>query len=295
MEVKHITSYIIKFILITILFGIDKTTENSIFSLSRFSLGQYTNMLTTDIDTISLFCANSVLRFVQILEFFVIYVYFFSVDIYLFISVVLLSLFILCLIPKLNKTVEKLNNEKKIEQDKQTVATHEYFSTIKEIKSFNLFDKISIKTKAQTKKYLYANAKHINRYDYNNHSILLLIEIFRLLSIIYAIYLITNGAMEIGMLLIIYNYYQKIVDNFSTLLTINVELTNYKISLTRFNHLIEFSKAREQNANLIDKNIFKGQIDIKNILYGYRHDPILKNVSLTVEPNTITAITRQRI
>ena len=52
--------------------GIDKTNDNSIFSLSRFNLGQYTNMLTTDVDVISAFFANGVIRVVQLLEFVVI-------------------------------------------------------------------------------------------------------------------------------------------------------------------------------------------------------------------------------
>ena len=271
--------------------GVNKTNENSIFSLSRFTLGQYTNMLTTDIDIISLFFTNSVLRSVQILEFLVIYIYFFSIDIYLFISVVLLSLFILILLPHMNKKIEELNGKKKVEQDKQIVSTHEYFLTTKEIKSFNLFNKISPRPKDQTESYLNANSNYINRYNFNNHRILLLIEIFRLLSVLYAIYLVTKGNMEIGMILIIYNYYQKIVDNFSTILTINVDLTNFKISLERFNHLIEFSKPKEKFNYTINENIFKGKIDFENILYGFRHDPILKEVSLTIEPNTITAIT----
>ena len=271
--------------------GINKTNENSIFSLSRFSLGQYTNMLTTDVDIISTFFANSVLRFVQILEFLVIYTYFFSIDIFLFTSVVLLSIVILFLIPKMNVKIEKLNSEKKIEQDKQTVATHEYFLTTKEIRSFNLFDRISSQTKNKTTDYLKSNAKYINNYNFNNHKTLLLIETFRLLSMLYAIYLVTKGNLEIGMLLIIYNYYQKIIDNFSTILTINVELTNFKISLERFNHLIEFSRPKEKINYTINEEIFKGKVDFKNILYGYRHDPILKDVSFSIEPNTITAIT----
>lgn len=271
--------------------GINKTNENSIFSLSRFTLGQYTNMITTDVDIISAFFSNLVLRFVQILEFLVIYVYFYSIDVYLFTSVVLLSYALLLLMPKLNKKVEKLNSIKKSEQDKQIVSTHEYFLTTKEIKSFNLFEKISSRTKKQTKDYLNSNTKYINKYQCNNYGILLIIEIFRLLSVLYAIYLITKGHLEIGMLLIIYNYYQKIIDNFSTLLTINVDFANFKISLERFGHLIEYSAPKLAFNYTINEEIFKGKIDFQNILYGYRHDPILKDVSFTINPNTLTVIT----
>ena len=47
-------------------------------------------------------------------------------------------------------------------------------------------------------------------------------EAFRLLTVLYGIYLVKDGYFAVGTLLIIYNYYQKIIDNFNTILTINV-------------------------------------------------------------------------
>ena len=271
--------------------AIDKTNENSVFSLSRFSLGQYSNMLTTDVDTISAFFSCLVLRFVQVLEFLVIYIYFFSIDKLLFITAVILSLVILHMIPKTNHTIADLNTKRKEEHDKQIVATHEYFLTNKEIKSFNLFDIISSKIKKQTYQYLSANAKYSNRYDYNNHAFLLSIEMMRLFAILYSIRLVAVGKLGIEMILIIYNYYQKIVDNFSTILTINGELTNFNISLQRFNHLIEFSKPKSKFSKKMDESFFKGEICFENILYGYRHDPILNGVSFRIKPDSFCVIT----
>ena len=51
------------------------TKDNSMFSLSRFSPGQYTNMVITDVDIISGFFASSVIRVVQLIEFIVIFIY----------------------------------------------------------------------------------------------------------------------------------------------------------------------------------------------------------------------------
>lgn len=270
--------------------GINKTTENSAFSLSRFNLGQYTNMLTTDVDIISAFFANGVMRMVQLLEFLVIYAYFFSLDFVLFITAVLVSIIVVLIIPSVNKKVEKYNSDKKLELDKLTVSIHEYFKNIKEIKCFNIFDKIAPKTKNQTQKFLNANGKYNVRYYINNQSFLLIIEIFRLLSVGYGIFLITKGHLEIGSLLIIYNYYQKIIDNFSTILTISVEYTNLKVSLERFNHIVEFVPNKKE-LKPIEGYVPQGKITFSEILYGYKNDPTLKNVSLEINPNSLTAIT----
>lgn len=270
--------------------GIDKTDENSIFSLSRFNLGQYSNMLITDVDIISSFFSNGVIRVVQLLEFIVIYIYFWSLDFVLFISAVILSIVVLIIIPKVNAKVEKLNSIKKNDFDKMTASIHEYYNNIKEIKCFNIFDKIAPITKKQSEKYLNSNANYIVKYYWNNQFFLLAIEIFRLLAVGYGIYLITQGNLEIGALLIIYNYYQKIIDNFSTILTINVEYTNLKVSFERFNHLIEYSHSKE-NKEITEQHITEGKIQFKDILYGYRNNPLLQHLSFTIEPNSLTAIT----
>ena len=270
--------------------GLDVTNRNSIFSLSRFSSGQYTNILTTDVDVIASFFANAVMRTVQILELFVIYAYFWSLDIAIFISAITVSVVVLICIPKANKKVEVYNSNKKSEFDKLTMSIFEFFKNIKEIKCFNIFDKIAPITKSQTSKYLDENSKYNVKYYWNNQYFLLTFEIFRLLSVSYGIYLIMEGHLEIGALLIIYNYYQKIIDNFSTVLTISVEYTNLKVSMDRFYHLIEYS-----SHNKLEKKskeyITEGKISFRNILYGYKNDPTLKNVSIEIEPNSLTVIT----
>lgn len=270
--------------------GITKTNENSAFSLSRFSLGQYTNMLTTDVDVISAFFANGVIRIVQLLEFFVIYAYFLSLDIWLFVSALAVSIIVLGLIPHAAKSVEPINKSKKDKLDQLTASIHEYFRNIKDIKCFNIFSKIEPITKSQTQAYLTENAKYNVNYYWNNQFFLLAFEIFRLLSVSNGIFLVMEGKYEIGVLLIIYNYYQKIIDNFSTILTISVEYTNLKVSLERFNHIVEYT-SKKKMLHQKKEYITDGQITFNHILYGYKNDPTLKNVSFEVAPNALTAIT----
>jgi len=74
--------------------AVKATNNNSIFSLSRFTMGEYSNILIDDANVISTFFTNIVIRTVQILEFIFIYFYFFSLNKYLFIFVVIFSLII---------------------------------------------------------------------------------------------------------------------------------------------------------------------------------------------------------
>ena len=57
----------------------DNFYKNSLFSLSRFSLGEYNNLLNSDIDVIASYYANYPMRIIRIIEFVVIYFYFYII------------------------------------------------------------------------------------------------------------------------------------------------------------------------------------------------------------------------
>lgn len=270
--------------------GLNKTNRNSTYSLSRFNVGQYTNLLTADVDIISAFFGNLPIRMVHMAEFIIIFGYFLSLDVMIFVSAVLVFLFVLALLPLSNKIIEKLNSKRKSELDKVTLSIHDFFQDIKDIKCLNLFEKVSPSVKFRNSEFLVANSNYNVKYYQHHQMFTLIFEVARLITVGYAIYLIPFGKIEIGSLIIIYNYYQKIIDNFSTILTITLEYTNLKVSLGRFNHLIEFSHPRNMLSSDVEY-ITEGKIRFENILYGYKNDPTLRDVSFEIKPNSLNIIT----
>lgn len=121
------------------------TNDNSIFSLSRFTMGEYSNILIDDANVVSTFFSNIVIRTVQILEFIFIYLYFLRLNIYLFIFVIVFSIVIFLFSLKTSKKLQILNQKTKLGLDELLSHTNEYFMGIKEIKSFNIFKKYLIK------------------------------------------------------------------------------------------------------------------------------------------------------
>ncbi len=269
--------------------GMQNTYNNSIFSLSRFSSGEYLNIMNNDIDIICTFFANSIYRIVQIFEFAFIFYYFFTISTSLFITTLSASLIVLMFITICSDKVQEYNQNKKDSYDKKTSTIGDIFSGIKEIKGFNIGKKINNRAINDTNKWTNDNAKYSTMYNVVNIVSVYFFEILRLLLLIYGIYQISNGKLEVGILVIIYSYYQKIIDNFSLVTTLNLEYRNLKISLKRFKKIFEYAKDSKQN--LTEINDIKGKIEFRKVLYGYRHDPVLNNFSLVMEPNNLYAIT----
>ena len=271
--------------------AVENTCANSIFSLSRFTTGEYMNILNSDIDIICSFFCNAVYRSVQILEFIFIYYYFYTISLELFIVSVISSIIVLLGILLFGRRLEKLNKKRKDSLDIKTGIVNDIFVGIKEIKGFNILNFVSKKVEIGADEYVSANAKYNREYNLSNIIAIYIFEIIRLIMSIYGIYMIKDGYMEIGILMIIYSYFQKIIDNFTLISTVNVEYRSLNVSLKRYNKIVEYARKSIEDGKFIDNNDTNGKIEFKNILYGYKNDPVLKDFNLKIREHSIYSIT----
>ena len=68
--------------------AVNGISHNSLFSLSRFSLSEYLNILNSDIDIIANYYTSLIARILCVVEMFVIYYYFLNVNITTFVTAV---------------------------------------------------------------------------------------------------------------------------------------------------------------------------------------------------------------
>ena len=85
--------------------------------------------------------------------------------------------------------------------------------------------------------YLKANKKFNLLAEALIYLILGIIELVKYGIIIYSIYLISKGYMEVGTIVLVYTYYDKIITNFEVLGTISAEYQSFLVSLKRLNKL----------------------------------------------------------
>lgn len=271
--------------------AVENTCANSIFSLSRFTIGEYMNILNSDIDIICSFFCNAIYRSVQILEFIFIYYYFYTIDIKLFLISIGASVIVLIGLLLFGQRLQKLNKIRKDNLDHKTGIVNDIFVGIKEIKGFNILNFVSKKVETGAREYVDANAKYNREYNLSNIVGIYIFEVLRLVMLIYGIYMVKDGYMEIGVLLIIYSYYQKIIDNFTLVSTVNVEYRSLKVSLKRYNKIVEYARKSIEDGKFVENSETKGRIEFKNILYGYKNDPVLSDFNLNIRENSIYSIT----
>lgn len=266
------------------------TYQNSMYSLSRFTIGEYSNICNTDVDVIAAFFSNNVIRIVRMFEFLFILGYFYFLDFNTFIVTALVVAILLIIFVKLINKSDELNIVRKRKLDKKSSMVHEVFEGIKEIKGFNVFSRITERLNVSTIEYLDENEEYNVFYKKVKFIVLCIIEIFKYLLMIYSFHLIIKGQMLLGSVLLIYSYYGQLKDAFDVIGTFVVEYRNFKVSLNRFSKLLEYRESLDDRKYLPKKE-YEGKIKFIDVLYGNRNDPILNNVCFELEPNSINVIT----
>lgn len=269
--------------------GFTKTINNSLYSLSRFSLSEYSNIMSEDFETLSDYYATLVMRIVEIIEAIYIIIYFFTINItigYITLFVALLVLFILLYY---NPKIAKTNNQRKIRHDKRISLFQELLLSVKEIKGFSIFEIVRNRTNETVSDYVKWNNKlNIDKYSLKQIS-LGIIDIFQVIALFIGIKMIMNGNMTIGVLTIIYSYYAKLSNLFLSIITLFESRINVLVARIRIHKLFQYAISNYSKDNVVDD--LQGKITFQNVLYGNKQDPILNDVSFIIDANTYNVIT----
>ncbi|MBO5376031.1 MAG: ABC transporter ATP-binding protein [Bacilli bacterium] len=268
--------------------GVNKVFDNSMYSLSRFNTGEFLNIMSTDINVMADFYCNLIMRLIRIFEVLIIFVYFFIIDLYIGIAGIIMAIVSISIIFLSSKKIEELNKTKLNYFDNRNTIINEFLLSIREIKAFNIFNPMKKRIDDSTQEYSKSFLKQRVGEDIFKFSVVGLIEACRWGMFIYGIYLITVGKMEMGSLLIIYNYFTQLVDGFSEFATINIGIRQLKVSENRFYQLIIYSYEKlllEKKYTVKDLNI-----KFKDVLYGDRERPMLKGTSFDIKGNSINTV-----
>ena len=269
--------------------GFSKTCNNSLYSLSRFSLSEYSNIMSEDFETLSDYYTTLVIRVVEILEAIYIIIYFFKINVLIGYLTLLISLIILFILLFFNPKIAKTNQERKNRHDKRISLFQELLLSVREIKGFNIFNVAHERTKNTVDDYVKWNNKlNIDKYNLKQLS-LGLIDVFQFIGLLIGIKMIISGNMTIGVLTIIYSYYTKLSNLFLSIITLFESRINVKVARIRIHKLFQYAMLNYTNE--VVKADIKGKITFQNVLYGNKQDPILNDVSFVIKPNTFNIIT----
>ena len=269
--------------------GLVKTYNNSLYSFSRFSLSEYSNIMSEDFELISDYYSTLVIRIVEIFQFIFIIIYFFFINqiigyLTLFASILVISFLIF-----FNKIISNTNMERKLRNDKRISLFQEIFLSLKTIKGFNIFNVIKNRTNKTVDDYIKWHTKlNVDRYNLRQLS-LGIVDIFKIISLGLGISLIIKGNMTLGTITLIYSYYTKLSELFTSIIILSESATNTKVAKSRIYNLFQYAKKRKVDKS--NYNDILGDINFNEVLYGNKMTPILNKVSFDIKHHSFNILT----
>lgn len=268
--------------------GLKKTYHNSLYSLSRFSLSEFSNIMSEDFELLSDYYSTLVIRIVEIFQFIFIIIYFFFLNQTIGYITLFASIFIIILLIYSNRLIKETNNERKVRNDKRISLFQEVFLSLKTIKGFNIFNVIKKRINTNVDDYIKWHKKlNVDRYNLRQIS-LGIVDIFKVISLGLGISLIIKGNITLGTITLIYSYYTKLSELFTSIIILSESATNKKVANNRIYKLFQYAKKREIDTS--NYNDIEGNIVFNNILYGNKMKPILNEVSFTINKNSFNVL-----
>lgn len=211
-------------------------------------------------------------------------------NLYIGIIVLVFNLLYLLLLSECQKRKDYYLNEQRKQQDKIVEMFAQTLDGTKEIKSFDMREKLNdmleIHKRDWTKQYF------LKRIYWDRSKVILpmLIMLAKVITYIIVITGIANGNMNVGMLVLVIGYIDRIEsDNTAFFQRIN-KICNSSVRIDRLYNVMYY-----KNKNILEfgrnsnDEIF-GDINFQNVYFTYENNLILENVSFDIKPNTLTAI-----
>lgn len=160
---------------------------------------------------------------------------------------------------------------------------------IKEIKTSNI--KPSLNRKYDGLRKMWAN-KYMERRKYViAHNVLLkfIMYLSKIALYILSMYLLLNGKVTIGIIILLINYFDNIFTYSIKLVEDMSKVREYNISLERVYNLLD--KNCTNSFGFINCGNINGHIEFKNVSFAYNGVSTIKNISFDAKPGEITVIT----
>lgn len=160
---------------------------------------------------------------------------------------------------------------------------------IKEIKTSNI--KPSLNRKYDGLRKMWANKYMEKRKYVIAHNVLLkfIMYLSKIILYILSMYLLFNGKVTIGIIILLINYFDNIFTYSIKLVEDMSKVREYNISLERVYNLLD--KNCTNSFGSINCGNINGHIEFKNVSFAYSGVSTIKNISFDAKPGEITVIT----
>ena len=252
-------------------------------TLDSNSSGTFIQRLTNDTEKMSRIFTNGMVIIIKFLSSIGSFIAIFIIDYHMFLYFLGASLILTILNYIKNEKVGEKDREFRKASDKVAGLTGELVRGARDIKM--LYAKESF-MKNLDSRIIIQNEKNfeMRNIDMNyNLFISYISQILEFISIIILVLLIKNNTLTVAIALAIYNYRKTVLTNFMDIVSeLLEECKNFNISSERVFAIVNNKEFKKEKFGKEEIEKIKGDIELKNVVFGYNDNLVLKNLNLKI-------------
>ncbi len=174
--------------------------------------------------------------------------------------------------------------------DKLTGILSQVLIGLKDIKSFDISNKLNNKLDGYRKKWQESYFLKRKYYFTRTTVVSLIIDFGKIILYFILIIFLMKSQIEIATFLLFISYYDKTTEAVNNIMSYDASILEESVSLYRINEIICYGNSTLKLDGKVHNDNITGLVEFKNVSFQYNQTPTLKNISFVAKPNQITGI-----
>ena len=274
---------------------VHSTLVNSIYNFDeeysqKIQIGKIINSSNSDIINIAEIPSYIIELFIELIKLLVIYFVFAKQSIFVVIYVIIVDWIYYNFARKCNDKNTYYLKKQKNYADKMTGMLSQVLTGLKDIKSFDISNKLNNKLDGYRKRWKESYFLKRKYYFTRKTLVGLIFDFGKITLYFILIILLINNKMQIATFLLLISFYDKARESINDIMGFDVSIMEESVSLYRISEIINYGNNVLKLDGIVHNDNIVGLVEFKNVSFKYNQLPILKNISFVAKPNQVTAI-----
>ena len=228
--------------------------------------------------------------FSKVLRLLVIFVVFAVNNIWVAVIATLVDVIYFALMDKNSRRYAKYYNSSRKYEDRAADILNQEIANSKQIRAMDFMPELN-------KKYEYVGSRWVQEYKKRRNARTRafvtdpwIVHIGKIALYVFMGYLVLEGQMTIGILVLLVSYYEQMVSCTDEMRDTLVAISEYSVRVKRILKVLSFTQKSEVEFGELDNDYIAGLVEFQNVSLKSKGKWILKRVSFKAYPNEITAV-----
>ena len=210
-------------------------------------------------------------------------------NIYLAVLLIIFSLIYITARNNADRQINYYHNKVVAQEDKYSTLLTQIVSGLQEIKTFNMLPKLTNKLNIIQKNYNKAYGTKRDYWTVRDNDVKVIIYVFRFILYTFLIYLMSQGKIDISILVLIVSYHEYLVTYINELIDSTATIREVSTSVSRINDILDYD-SKEIKFGTLDTSDIHGIIEFKDVDLKIKNSEVLSNINLKIDRNEVVAI-----